>query len=321
MHTTTEYTQDCIIDDHWLCASGHSFAKLTLLDLHANTKLVMNLTDERLNTAFSMCLVESRPRIPPVVAAFSAHGQLVYGSLGQHGSRQGLTLPGINYDCKRFLYAQSNNRLVVSGGKWKTQRNFTSESIFKILFTCLTLFPNIELAVIDMNKRSIVSKVEENLDFSSATFHPFNRSTCLAASFNAVHLLDEDMKLVQTMPHWRTKQANMLDEYTLAVSSWDCEVDLFDIRKLSAEEKIDRLIDCFSIYDVHSIDVRNQRMVATAGPYYMQVQIDLKTRKWARIWKPVTEFNEMAPVINDRYLIFKRGNPLQWSIVAYDFDV
>jgi hypothetical protein len=173
------------------------------------------------------------------------------------------------------------------------------------------------LQVIDLIAETVVACTEETVLVSYAEANPFNRSISLGMSYAKAMIFDKDMSLVQTLSTDGMWNAKMIDEFTICGREGE-KLVVYDIRKLHPHNR-QILID--DVHDNHFVDVRNQRLLVTTGPYDIVGQIDLKTRKWERVWQPLGDPYRHKCHINYKYMIYTQ--PVGYNsakLIAYDFS-
>jgi hypothetical protein len=284
----SNFVENALLDDNWLIAVSCT-SSMHATNMHNNQQWELQLTDGAYYLNANHCIVESPPFDPPLVALYSSQSKLYYGRYG--GSSTGfLQLPTVQYD-RCIVYAQSNDRVVTSA----------------------------ELRVVDLNAQCIVSQLV-GMRVGLGVANPFDRSMSVGSAATSMFILDRDMRIVQTLKRARgIKVVSMVDEFNIACIDGN-KLVLYDTRKMEPE-------NCHVLVDDtpgenYAVDVRNQRMLVTAGPYNMVAQIDLKTRKWERVWKRFTDYYRTYafPLINDKYLVLRKNSACS-QIEAYDFSV
>lgn len=167
------------------------------------------------------------------------------------------------------------------------------------------------LEVIDLNTQQIISSLTQATS-RKVVPNPFNRSMAICYG-SAIEILDKDMLVVQTMTYEWLSNLGMLDEFTIAAIPYANGMVLYDIRKLDAKNREVFISDATYRF---SVDVRNQRLLAECDPHKIIAQVDWKTRRWERVWKPMTY--GVFPVLHDNYMI--TSHPYKSQIIGYDFS-
>lgn len=187
----------------------------------------------------------------------------------------------------------------------------------------------VDLKVVDLNAQCIVAQLKSGLRVhSGAAANPFNRFMSVGCDYQALRILDREMREVQSLTtDLFMRNPCMIDEYTIAALEFNKGIVLFDIRSLR-RDNYQILIDSVDDQAKYALDVRNRRMLVPYGPYGILVQIDLQTWQWERVQIPFCDEYEgihdahgvVPPLINNKYMVMGRHGDCQTWLWADDYS-